>query len=70
MIVAESRLLAMQAAGSVIVSYNKGEKPIVSAREVMRTLKDRNKLVKKSEQKKNGKQLNVLILFLKNTVFI
>ena len=55
MIVAESRLLAMQAAGSVIVSYNKGEKPILSAREVMGTLKGRTKMTKKGEQKQKRK---------------
>jgi hypothetical protein len=55
MIVAESRLVAMQAAGSVIVSYNKGEKPILSAREVMGTLKNRTKLTKKDEQNQKRK---------------
>jgi hypothetical protein len=53
MIVAVSRLLALRAAGSVMVSYTKGKKPVISAKDVMRTLNDRTKLPQQTEKKQN-----------------
>jgi len=55
-VVAESRMLALQAAGSVRVSYNKGEKPILSIQDMIKTTGGRTKAVKKVEEKKEKRQ--------------